>query len=76
MNWICKFLGDHKPNRDKEHYRERHGEIDDHGHWDHHFERYTTCVRCEKEIIYVRFFNFWRTKADHAKGNFGEWLDE
>jgi len=42
---------------------------------EHHYERYTTCVRCGKEITYVRFFNFWRTKADLVERNLREWLD-
>lgn len=77
MSWICKFLGDHKPLRSGEHHRVRNGD------WDpvyekmnnHHFERYTTCVRCETEISYARWFNWWGDKA-RIEDLGREWLEK
>ena len=81
--WKCNVF-DHKPNRDAVESRERMPDwpfpeenIAARVDWKHeyHYERYTTCMRCDEEITYVRFFNIWRTKAELIDRNLREWLD-
>jgi hypothetical protein len=72
MNRWCNFWG-HKPNRDAEVYRERRGT--DSIERDHHFERYTTCKRCNEEVSYIRYIDVWMDRARTEK--YGrEWLTE
>lgn len=80
---MCKYL-EHKPNHETIESREcmpdwpfPEKNIAARVDWDHeyHYERYTTCTRCDEEITYVRFFNFWSTKVNLAERNLREWLD-
>ncbi len=76
MSWICKLLGNHKPDDAVTEYRKRDDSDNPPFYSNYHYEQYSTCVRCGEEISYVRFFNFWGTKDRLDKGNFREWLDE
>ena len=83
--WVCKLLGSHKPDPKTLMYRER-----DPGwpcpepntlprfDWDreHYYERHAKCIRCDEEISYARFFDFWGEKARFVDNNIREWLDE
>ena len=80
--WVCKIAGTHKPDPATLMYRET-----DPGfpcpnpgdyrriEWDreHHHERYAKCIRCDDEISYARWFDWWGEKA-RFKG-VREWLD-
>ncbi len=83
MNWICNLI-EHKPNREDEHYRERmpnypfpEKNIALRVEWnkEFHYERYTTCTRCDTEISYVRWFNWWGDK-DRVTDVGRDWLEK
>ena len=81
--WMCACFG-HNPNRDTVESREL---VPDWPYptnniaatvdWnrEHHYESYTTCTRCGVEVTYVRFFNFWCTKAHLVERNLRKWLN-
>ena len=81
--WKCRWF-DHTPNHTTMERRERMPDWPYPGlntaacvDWnrEHHYERYTTCLVCDKEITYVRWFNFWGTKTRLVDRNIREWLD-
>lgn len=83
MSWMCRCFG-HKPNRETLESRERMPDwpypeknIAARVDWeaDYHYERYTTCMRCNEELTYVRFFDVWKTKPELAERIGREWLN-
>ena len=83
--WVCKMAGTHKPDPATLMYRERDpgwpcpdprtiARLD----WDreHYYERHAKCIRCDVDISYARFFDWWGEKARFVDNNIREWLDE
>jgi len=75
MRWICKFIGNHKPDAAKTKYRERTDTDNPPFHENYHFEQYSTCSRCSEEISYARYFGWWGSK-DRITELGREWLEE
>ena len=80
-NGMCSFWG-HRVNENAKHIREReeprHRTIDPEK-WFlmdddlYHFERYSRCKRCAKEIRYIRWANVWMHK-ERAESFGYDWI--
>ena len=85
MSWTCKLLGSHKPDPKTLMYREIEPDFPcpepmdiRRFDWDRarHYERYAKCIRCDEDISYARFFDFWGEKARFVDNNIRKWVEE